>query len=136
MLLSRVFYEGDSFFTLSMAGQVGLLVLSVTLSLLWLVAVWVLARGRAPIWRLLLAVALFVSFVWASPQIYYQYYRLIIDGLPAQWVIGAPPNLGDLSQLLTFTAAPNLSHHAQGALGWSMLALAALRRRPPSARSI
>lgn len=123
-------YEDDSFFTLSLPGQLGLLALSACLFLLTLAALWRIARNRPLFWRLTLTLALFGTFVWVSPQIYYQYYCLIIDGLPAQWVIGGPPSPRHLFELPAFRADANLSHQAQGALGWAMVTLAILRRRP------
>ena len=65
----------------------------------------------------------FWLFVWLSPQVYYQYYRLIFDGLPVQWVVGRP-ELGEAMRLLTFTGPANLSAHGQGVLGWAMLCVA------------
>ncbi len=119
-------YRDDSFFTLSGGAQIGLALVSFLLvwTVFWIVST--LAKGR-PIWlRLMLAALLFVAFVWLSPQVYYAYYRAVIEGLPAQWVISAPN--WDPLHYLSFTGPRNLSAHGQGLLGWAMLALAVLRR--------
>ncbi len=118
-------YEGDSFFTLTTGGQVGLAILSLILALIWLLVEWRFARF---LWGFVLAAALFYLFVYLSPQIYYSYYRVIIGGLPAQWVI-SPPSLTHMIDLLSFRAGSTLSAHSQGALGWSLLAVALIRFR-------
>ncbi|MEM1161662.1 MAG: hypothetical protein AAGJ28_12065 [Pseudomonadota bacterium] len=71
--------------------------------------------------RLSGALILFWVFVWASPQIYYQYYILIIPDLPWQWVIWPPASPLDAFELLLFQGPQNLSAHSQGLLGWSLL---------------
>ncbi len=123
-------YENDSFFTLTASGQAGLAALSLGLSVLVLWALWRGTGGRA--WPLRIAIALvaFWLFVWVSPQVYYQYYRLIFDGLPAQWVIWPPRGPWEALRLLTFTKPSNLSAHGQGILGWVMIVLASLRNMP------
>ncbi|NNK77370.1 MAG: hypothetical protein HKP40_01530 [Litoreibacter sp.] len=73
--------------------------------------------------RLLLALGLFYLFVWLSPQVYYTYYRFIIDGLPAQVVVKAPPFPSDVILLLAFRSDASLSFHGQGLLGWAMIFL-------------
>ena len=81
-------YSEDSFFTLTPMGQFGL----VTVSFGLLLGVLALAswgvKGRRLSIRITTALAIYWLFVWLSPQIYYAYYRMIIDGLPQQWVIG------------------------------------------------
>lgn len=121
-------YQGDSFFTLTGGQQAGLVILSTGLMALTVITSRQLGRGTI-IYRLGAALLVFYLFVWVSPQVYYQYYRLIIDGLPAQWVIGAPPGLPRIARLLLFQDTPNLSNHAQGLLGWGLLLLALLRRK-------
>jgi len=121
-------YDSDSFFTLSGPQQIGLFVLSAVLFGVCLALSWRLGRGRPLPLRLILSAAVFFGFVWLSPQIYYQYYRLIIDGLPAQLVIGWPQGVGHLARLLTFQSDANLSAHSQGLLGWTLIAIAVIRR--------
>lgn len=117
-------YEGDSFYTLTMWGQIGLLAVSLLFAVaaLGLTRIMVMYRPlviRVPIWAFL-----FILFVWASPQGYYTYYRMIFDGLPAQSVLGALPPPDQIIALLTFRAAPTLSAHSVGILGWLMLVVA------------
>ena len=121
-------YQGDSFFTLDSGGQIGLAVLSAVLSIAMLLLTWRLAAGRRPIWRVVIWGLLFFLFVWLSPQLYYTYYRMIIPGLPLQWVIPWP-DLMEPVALLTFTAGESLSAHGRGILGWAMLAMANWRVR-------
>lgn len=118
-------YTGDSFFTLSPSGQAGLMLLSAALA----VAMIALARrlpGPRPV-RTLTALAAFAAFVWLSPQVYYTYYRAIIPGLPAQWVIQTL-DPGETIRLLTFRDGTSLSAHGRGVLGWAMIAAALIRR--------
>lgn len=121
-------YQGDSFFTLSTGGQTGLAVISVVLSIAMLLLTRYLMRGRPPIARIAIWAVLFFLFVWLSPQVYYAYYRMIIPGLPLQWVIHWPDVLEPVA-LLTFTAGDTLSAHGRGILGWAMLVSASWQRR-------
>ncbi|MBW4706927.1 hypothetical protein KX928_03905 [Roseobacter sp. YSTF-M11] len=125
-------YGQDSFFTLSLAGQVGLAALSggFALAMIWLS--WRLTRNRAAWLRGITAVALFWFFIWLSPQAYYFYYLLVFDGLPAQWVVRSPATPSHLLRLLTFTADASLSHHGQGFLGWGMLVAGLWPQRHPT----
>ncbi|SFR34907.1 hypothetical protein [Litoreibacter janthinus] len=121
-------YDGDSFFTLTAPKQAGLLVLSALLMFGWVYGCWRFNAERKLILRLFIALASFMAFVWLSPQIYYQYYRLIFEGLPAQFVIGWPEGLGHIVRLLTFQSDATLSAHSQGILGWVLFVSASLRR--------
>ncbi|MEO1020323.1 MAG: hypothetical protein AAFY56_21935, partial [Pseudomonadota bacterium] len=121
-------YAGDSFFTLNSFGQVGLAVLSGALALACLIAVnGILRRITFEKWlvRLLAGLTatwmLFWLFLWLSPQIYYAFYALMIDGLPAQIVIKAPPSLTQLLNLLLFEARPTMADHGRGVLGWLLM---------------
>ncbi|MEO1139034.1 MAG: hypothetical protein AAFW87_06220 [Pseudomonadota bacterium] len=77
--------------------------------------------------RIVLAITVFWAFLWLSPQVYYFYYMLIIDSLPWQIVIKAPPGAGDLVRLMSFSDDASLSAHGQGALGWAMVAAAVFK---------
>ena len=125
-------YANDTFFNLTMAGRAGLVVLSLALLALM---IWLAAQILRKIdlgnriatlpARLAVALALFWLFEWLSPQIYYQYYRLIFDGLPQQVVVKLPPPSPDaLVELLTFSGKASLSHHMRGLLGWVLLVMA------------
>ena len=122
-------YQDDSFFTLSGSGQVGLVLLSVILTILTLLAARRGTLGR-PLWlRLAIAGAVFVLFVWLSPQVYYSYYRAIIPGLPSQWVIQSSPDLFETIRLLLFQSKASLSDHGKGVLGWLIVLAVVLPRR-------
>ncbi len=122
-------YSQDSFFTLSVPGQIGLLALSILLMVVMLFLACTLFQARPRAFRLGFGLLLFWLFVWISPQIYYQYYRFLFDGLPQQWVIWPPVTLERIAELLLFKAQPSLSAHAQGALGWAILLAASVKRR-------
>lgn len=114
-------YQQDSFFDLSGWGQVGLALISVTLFVAMLLITRRLLR-RFPVWgRIIGALVLFWLFVWASPQIYYMYYRMIIPDLPLQWVIWHVREPLKPLEMLIFSYRPNLSAHGQGILGWAMI---------------
>lgn len=117
-------YEADSLFTLSVWGQLGLLAVSLVFAGLALAFTRLLVMRRPLIIRVPVWLVAFITFVWASPQGYYTYYRLIIDGLPAQSVIGAPPPPEEILALLTFTGPATLSAHSTGVLGWLMCGVA------------
>lgn len=120
-------YEGDSFFTLSMGGRVGLALLSLALAAAILALTWHTTKERPLAWRLAIAAALFYLSVWLSPQIYYLYYQMIFDGLPWQIVVKPPPSPVHIAELLSFQYRPNLSAHSKGIFGWLLLAMAAFR---------
>ncbi|APX10456.1 hypothetical protein [Tateyamaria omphalii] len=122
-------YEGDSFHTLTLWGQIGLVGVSLVFALLALGLTWVLVQLRPLIIRIPVWLVAFITFVWASPQGYYMYYRMIFDGLPAQSVIQAPPPPEDVLALLTFTGPMTLSAHSIGVLGWLMCVVAVWPQR-------
>ena len=74
-------YAEDSFHTLSLASQIGLVVLSLLLAGLLIFASWRLALRRRLAARIAFAVLLLFLFVWLSPQVYYLYYLALFDGL-------------------------------------------------------
>lgn len=123
-------YAEDSLFTLSAAGQAGVLAITMGLSLGLLWAVYRLTRGRPVAVRLVVPILLFVLFVSLSPQVYYLYYRRIFEGLPQQWVTRWP-DPGGLLALVAFQAKASLSDHGKGLLFWAMIcvSLAPLARR-------
>jgi len=124
-------YERDTFFNLSIPGQIGLAALSLALAL---VMIWLTFTVLKKIPRinllfdaliaLSLAVSAFWLFVWLSPQIYYTYYHLLFDDLPRQIVVKTPPTLETLANLLFFQNRVALSHHATGILGWALILIA------------
>lgn len=122
-------YEFDSFFSLTPVERIGLFAVSVAFAGLCLVLVRRMSRGRDWPLRILIAVGVFWAFVWASPQGYYAYYRMIFDDLPPRWVIPRFPSLWDMVGHLTFTGRATLSSHTKGILGWGLLAVALLGSR-------
>lgn len=115
-------YAQDSFFDLTLWGRIGLVGISTVLFALVVFAAWRLLRG--PVWfRISCALMLFWIFVWASPQVYYMYYRTIIPDLPLQWVIWPPPWPDQAARMLFFAGPQNLSAHSQGLLGWALLVI-------------
>lgn len=117
-------YNEDSFHTLSPAGQIGLLIVSLgfALGLVWVIRR--LSRGRGRLVRFEIWSVVFYLFIWLSPQGYYAYYRMMFDGLPLQWVVGWPTSIWDAIGILTFTGPGTLSAHSLGALGWFALLVA------------
>ncbi len=125
----RMGYGEDSFFTLGWGGRIGVVAISLILLGLCLWVCYAATGGLGRVWRVLIALAVFWLFVWLSPQVYYMFYLLIFDGLPLQWVIGAPPGADAVLRLMTFTERVTLSEHGKGVMGWAMVMAALLRRR-------
>lgn len=118
-------YAEDSFFTLGPVARIGLVGLSLALSAATLFLAWGLGRGRHWGLRLALGVGSLWAFAWLSPQVYYLYYQVVLDGLPWQIVVKAPPGPAEIIRLLGFSARPTLSDHGKGLLGWALILLAA-----------
>ncbi|MEM8631703.1 MAG: hypothetical protein AAGF74_10730 [Pseudomonadota bacterium] len=122
-------YADDTFFHLTNFGRAGLAALSLAMGFGLLRVQRAAGRHLHIALRILLALGLFYDFIWLSPQVYYTYFRLIMDGLPAQVVVGPPPNPLEVLQLMTFTAKHSIAVHTQGLLGWAMFAAAVLPKR-------
>lgn len=134
-------YPGDSFWTLSTFGRIGVVAISL-IGLLLLTALsgwktrrilgWSKHRWRIPIWLcdVLLTVLLFAVAFSVSPQIYYSFYQDIIAGLPDQWVIDRPLNWDRLRDIATpHTGQAMADHGAAIAVGGLVLFTAYLHRR-------
>ena len=119
-------YDGDSFFTLGIGGQIGLAVLTLVLTVLMVILTHRVAiMIRWKVWAVVSALSLFWLFVWLSPQVYYLYYLMIFSGLPWQIVVAWPPPPGEsLVDLILFRGEGTLSAHGKGALFWLMSATA------------
>ena len=128
-------YDSDSFFSLTMAARIGLLLLSFGLAALTAAAfIKMTCRMAWPV-RLLLAPVYLWIFVWLSPQVYYLYYMTLFDHLPLHNVVQSPPRPSQIMRLLSFTGKAALSQHATGLLGWGLIVLAiAGERAVPSTR--
>lgn len=122
-------YENDSFLTLSIIERIGLLGVTLVLSialiwLFWKTIYWV------NVWlRPFFALVFLYVFIWLSPQIYYLYYIVIFDFLDLKNVIHPPFNPLILANLLTFTESGKLADHGKGVLGWILIALSFLHLR-------
>lgn len=114
-------YAEDSFYTLSQLARLGLLALSALLAFGVVMIAFVAMRLRRGSVRVAIAVTLFSLFVWISPQAYYEYYQLILTGLPRHWVIGQPPTFDELLNLVTFTGPQTISAHSIGGLFWGLI---------------
>jgi hypothetical protein len=114
-------YQNDSFLTLAMGERIGLICVTLALSLLLIYAYRLLIFKRHAALRIGLAFICLYLFVWLSPQVHYQYYLQIFDFLNFKNVIQSPPNPFILLKLLTFTESDRLSHHGQGILGWILI---------------
>lgn len=121
-------YENDSFFTLSLLGQGGLLFVSITFAVLVLFVCWLMTRRLRWFLSLPIAVILFFAFVWLSPQVYYAYYLTLFE---LEWgrVIQQPPTPLFLAKLLLFSERANLSFHSQGMLGWGLILVSLMKFR-------
>ena len=122
-------YDGDTFFSLTMAGQAGLVLLCFGLAVFTAAAyIKITYRMAWPV-RLLLAPVFLWIFVWLSPQAFYLYYMSLFDQLALQNVIQSPPRPSEIMHLLGFAGKATLSRHATGLLGWGLIVLAFLGER-------
>ncbi len=119
-------YREDSFFTLTIGGQIGLVALSLVLAVVFIYICWRTTRGKAAWLRLAIALFLFMLFIWLMPQVYYTYYIFLL-GVPWQVVIQPPPTPRDLIRILFFAENTNLSFHAQAVIGWVLIILGLFR---------
>lgn len=128
-------YLQDSFFDLSPWGRVGLIVLSTCL-FFFTVFTTKLVLNNKPVWLCILgSLGIFVLFVCLSPQVYYMYYRILIDGLPLQWVIKPMEAPMAALKYITFQGPENLSAHSQGLLGWFLILTPFLKLKKTSAKT-
>jgi hypothetical protein len=114
-------FADDSFFTLTVRGQIGLVLISALSSIALLVVTRLATAHRPRLFRLGVALCAFYLFVWVSPQMYYQYYRTLFDGLPQHSVISSPPSIWAIADLLRFKGPSTLSNLGLGSLGWALL---------------
>jgi len=115
-------YTGDSFWTLSTFGRLGVVAISVLgMAALGACIAWKTRRLRrtlpqvptAILWvcDVLIGVLLFALIFSVSPQIFYSFYQLIFDGLPQQWVIDGPLNWDRLAEVIPPRTAGSLADH-------------------------
>jgi hypothetical protein len=122
-------YDGDSFFSLTMAARFGLVLLSFGLAALTAAAFIEITCHMAWPVRLLLAPVFLWVFVWLSPQVFYLYYMALFDHLPLHNVVQSPPRPSQIMHLLSFAGKATLPQHATGLLGWGLTVLAVLGER-------
>ncbi|MGB7241175.1 MAG: hypothetical protein WBC93_03705 [Sulfitobacter sp.] len=129
----RMMYAQDSFLTLGIWGQIGLASLSLLLSG---VLIWGVSRLKGcTLLRVGAVCVAFWLFIWLSPQIYYLYYLVLIDGLPWQIVIRPPPGPADIARLISFLGDQTLAAHGQGVLFWAGQLAALWPWRSPKCRN-
>ncbi|WP_156176852.1 hypothetical protein [Kiloniella spongiae] len=127
-------YEGDSFYTLGLLEGVGLSAITIILSFGILFigfkkSYFLYEKARQHntkpeiifLLDVLLSLFIFGFFVWLSPQVYYAYYYVIFDGLPAQIVIKNFPDIRTLIKIVTLSDHANLSFHGQGLLARALI---------------
>jgi len=131
-------YPDDYLFNLSDLQIVGLILITSLFAIVlflactlssYLLALWLrknLARWVLILISIVLALLLCAIALLVVPQLHYQYYRLILSDLPAQWV-----PLGDLSgatlwQYLLLSADATTTVHAKGATVWVCVCASAL----------
>ena len=116
-------YSGDTFFHLTLAGQIGLVICSAVMALL---TIWMFTKVSSRfgvLVKVILAIIFLWAFVWLSPQLHYVYYMQLFDGLPLQNVVQTPPHPSEIFRLATFSANANLSDHSKGILFWLMIVI-------------
>lgn len=126
-IVQLIMYAEDTFFHLTPAARVGLVILSAALSAVSLLIHWRFCRYfKSRLLRIFLALVGFVLFVWLSPQVYYAYFRAVLDGLPPQIVVSSTPNMRLAIEHLTFRSEATISHHGQASLGWTLICVSLL----------
>ena len=126
-LLGRA--DPGGFGTLSLGARLGLLALSTALLLvlLWLGALktrwliqWRVRWPWAPLLDLAAAATLAAAAITLGGQVFYEYYRLVIPGLPAQWVITGEPWWTVTDALPIWRDGP-LGRRISGAAFWAVI---------------
>ena len=130
--------ENDSFFTLTLFGRAGLVLLSAVflVSLFWLLAAktrWLRKLWPEPGMLFAVDIALgwliYLAAHHLSPQLYYSYYLILFDGLPAQWVINTQIDLEALRNLVIPGTKDRLSDFLATAGFWAVLPYTLLLHR-------
>lgn len=129
---ARAGYPGDSFWTLGWIGRLGVALIS-TIALIVFFAILTAktrlilklkrqATGTA--WALIdvaLGLLLFAVAFSALPQVFYTFYRLIIPGLPQQWIIKGLIDVDRLKVVAQLNETGALADHAAGIALWAMI---------------
>jgi len=134
-------YSNDSYWTLSTAGQVGVLTITICgLLVLSALNAWktnkILSRSkhraRLLVWLLdcALSVGVFILAYIVSPQVFYAFYQQVIPDLPNQWVIESAANWERITSIMIPRTGGTLADHAAGvAVGGTIMFTAYLHRR-------
>jgi len=134
-------YPGDSFWTLSLIGRCGVILISLSgmalISVLNASKTQALlrhSRNRWPVlvWLLdcILGVLLFVGIYAISPQVFYGLYQLLIPGLPNQWVIDDAARWREITTVFIPRFGGSMADHLVAiALGGIILFTSYLHRR-------
>ncbi len=122
----------DSLFTLVPWAIAILVAIAICLSVLaWALAVAVALRLRCwagrKLWRRLFAGAanlalippIYASLLSLLPQLYYQFYRPVIPGLPQQWVLRSPLDWDPFWNAIALQPGAGLSEVLTGVVFWS-----------------
>lgn len=131
-------YPGDSFFTLTMPGRTGLVVLTGLMMVLfyslserksrWLQK-WhgksSVGKSIIPALDVLLILLALVTALTVVPQFYYSYYLILFDGLPQQWVI-KPLSIASVWHSLSVPREGNMALHSTGLYSWLLIIVAIL----------
>lgn len=128
----RAGYPNDSFWTLNWYGRIGVVAISLVGCMLIFsviaaktrVIFRVKSQATNTAWLLIdlaLGLALFAVVYSVSPQAFYSFYRLIIPGLPQQWVIDGWLNPDRLAQVAQLLPGGSLSDHLAGIMLWAIV---------------
>lgn len=127
-------YPSDSFWTLGWAGRAGVVAISgvgiaalfAVLTVKTRVILRVKQQATNTAWVLIdlaLGLALFAVIYSVSPQVFYAFYRLIIPGLPQQWVIDGAFDVTRLAAIARIGAEGSLSDDLAGVTLWAIVPL-------------
>lgn len=78
-------------------------------------------RAIIAIADILVTASLFAVFYSVAPQLYYEYYRIIIPGLPDQWVVQSRFDPSRLITALSLPSTGRLAELAAGLVFWTVL---------------
>jgi hypothetical protein len=117
-------YPQDSYWTLGLAGRVGVLAISLVGISAFYGLLWVAIRRFSARTRLVLTVVCggfgFVLLQALAPQAFYAFYRFIFPDLPQQWVVGHVFDLDQLRALASMPKGGSLSDHLAGMAFWAV----------------
>ncbi len=119
-----IMYADDTFYTLAYPEQLGLALLSTGLAGGVLLVAWQLMVPHGRLIRMAIAVSLFYLFVWLSPQAYYTYYLMVLDGLAWQIVVKPARSPQAVVEIVTFQGPSTLAAPSKGLLALTLMLIA------------